>query len=100
MSITLPNYISGKYAVGTECFTVVDDTRTEMLGPGVGSRKIAVRMYYPTNKETIKGMQKADIFTERKLKALGKAYFFDSKKLPSDMLVADYYEGAVHVENQ
>ena len=100
MSITLPNYISGKYAVGTECFTVVDDTRTEVLGPGVGPRKIAVRMYYPTYRETVKGMEKVDIFTERKLKALGKAYFVNPKKIPSEMLVADYYEGATHVENR
>lgn len=25
MKITLPNYISGEYAVGTECFTVIDN---------------------------------------------------------------------------
>lgn len=100
MSITLPNYISGEYAVGTECFTVVDDTRTEVLGPGVGSRKIAVRVYYPTDKEAVKDMERADIFTERKLKALEKAYHINSKKIAPEMLKANYYEGATHVENQ
>lgn len=98
MSITLPNYISGEYAVGTECFTVVDNTRREVLGAGVGSRKIAVRMYYPTDKEVVKNMEKADIFTDRKLEALQKAYHF--KKVDPEMTKADYYEGVAHVENQ
>ncbi len=97
MSITLPNYISGEYAVGTECFTVVDNTRREVLGAGVGPRKIAVRMYYPTDKEAVKNMEKADIFTDRKLEALQKAYHF--KKVDPEMTKADYYEGAMHVEN-
>ena len=100
MSITLPNYISGKYAVGTECFTVVDDTRTEVLGPGKGARKIAVRMYYPTDKSNVNGLEKADIFTERKLNALQKTFHFNFKKVDPEMLKADYYEGVTHVESK
>lgn len=100
MSITLPNYISGEYAVGTECFTMVDDTRTEVLGLGKGPRKIAVRMYYPTDKSNVNGLEKADIFTERKLQALEKAFHVNSKKIDAEMLKADYYEGAMHVESK
>lgn len=36
MKIILPQYITGEYAVGTECFTVVDHTRKEVLGPKEG----------------------------------------------------------------
>ena len=86
MSITLPNYISGEFAVGTECFTVVDDTRTEVLGQGTGPRKIAVRMYYPTDKANVSGLEKADIFTERKLQGLSKAFHFNSKKIDPELL--------------
>ena len=98
MKITLPNYISGKYAVGTECFTVVDDKRTEVLGPGEGPRKMTVRMYYPTPKDAVQGMEKADVFTERKLKSLQKAFYI--KAMDSALLKADYYENAPHVEEE
>lgn len=100
MSITLPNYITGEYAVGTECFTVVDEERQEVLGPGEGPRKIAVRMYYPTDKSNVSGLEKADIFTERKLQGLSKAFHFNAKKIDSDLLKGDYYEGVAHMENQ
>lgn len=100
MSTKIPEYITGIYAVGTETFTIEDHERTEILGSRGGSRKIAVRVYYPTDKETVKDMERADIFTERKLKALEKAYHFNAKKIAPEMLKADYYEGATHVENQ
>lgn len=96
MKITLPKYISGEYAVGTECFTVIDKERKEVLGPGEGFRKIPVRLYYPTRKETVKGMERADIFTERGRKEIQKA--FHIKSVEEDMLKADYYEKAAHVE--
>ena len=97
MKITLPEYITGEYAVGTECFTVVDNTRKEVLGPGEGMRRMAVRMYYPTSKEAVKGMERADIFSDRKLQALKKR--FHVKDINEDMRKADYYEGVAHVDN-
>lgn len=100
MSIKIPEYITGPYAVGTENFTIVDQERTEILGPGEGPRKIAVRMYYPTDKANVSGLEKADIFTERKLQGLSKAFHFNAKKIDSDLLKGDYYEGVAHVENQ
>ncbi len=100
MSIKIPEYITGPYAVGTENFTIVDQERTEILGPGEGPRKIAVRMYYPTDKSNVSGLEKADIFTERKLQGLSKAFHFNAKKVDSDLLKGDYYEGVAHVENQ
>lgn len=94
----IPNYITGPYAVGTEIFTVTDAERTEVLGPGVGPRKMYVRMYYPTEKSATEGLEKANIFTRRKLQALQKAFHF---KMPEGELPkADYYEGAEHVEDK
>ena len=96
MNITLPKYISGEYAVGTECFTVIDSERKEVLGPGNGNRKIAVRMYYPVSKEMIDGMERADIFTERKMQALMKTYHI--KSVQDEVKKADFYDNAPHVE--
>lgn len=98
MNITLPKYVSGDYAVGTECFTVIDSERKEVLGPGEGNRKIAVRMYYPVLKETVNGMQRADIFSKRKMQALQKTYHI--KDVSQEMKKADYYENAAHVEGK
>ena len=96
--IQLPEYITGEYAVGTECFSITDNSRTELLGPKEGPRKIAVRIYYPTDKATVTGLEKADIFTERKKIALQKAYHVKVKD-PA-MLKADYYENVAPVENK
>lgn len=95
--IQLPDYITGEFAVGTECFSITDDSRTEVLGPGEGPRKIAVRMYYPTDKSRVKGLEKAYVFSEKKLKALQKAYHIKVKD-PA-LLKADYYENVPWVEN-
>ncbi len=96
--ITIPEYITGEYAVGTECFSITDNSRTEVLGPGEGPRKIAVRLYYPTIKASVTDLEKADVFSERKLKALAKAYHMKVKD-PS-ILKADYYENVPHIENK
>ncbi len=98
MSIKIPEYITGPYAVGTENFTIVDQERTEILGPGEGPRKIAVRMYYPIDKSNVNGLEKADIFAKRTLVALQKTFHF--KDPDSAFLKADYYENVVHIENQ
>lgn len=98
LSIKIPEYITGPYAVGTENFTIVDQERTEILGPGEGPRKIAVRMYYPTDKENVKGLDKANVFTKRTLEELQKTFHF--KNPDPAFLKADYYENAAHVENQ
>lgn len=96
--ITIPEYITGEYAVGTECFSITDNSRTEILGPGEGPRKIAVRLYYPTDKASVTGLEKADVFSERKQKALAKAYHMKVKD-PS-ILKADYYENVPYIENK
>ncbi|MBQ8261767.1 MAG: hypothetical protein IJZ00_05730 [Lachnospiraceae bacterium] len=96
--IELPNYITGEYAVGTECFTITDNARSEVLGPGTGPRKIAVRMYYPTNKSNVAGLERADILSERKANALAKAYYMKIKD--TSLFKGDYYEHVPHAENQ
>lgn len=98
MNVTLPKYVSGDYAVGTECFTVIDSERKEVLGSGEGNRKIAVRMYYPVLRETVNSMQRADIFSVRKMQELQKAYHI--KNVAQEMKKADYYENAAHVEGE
>ena len=98
MNVTLPKYVSGDYAVGTECFTVIDSERKEVLGSGEGNRKIAVRMYYPVLRETVNSMQRADIFSVRKMQALQKTYHI--KNVAQEMKKADYYENAAHVEGE
>ena len=59
-------YASGKYAVGTKCFSIVDKGRKEILGDGNEKRKIAIRMYYPVDKENVVRKKYAAIFSEKK----------------------------------
>ena len=92
------NYVSGKYAVGTKCFSVVDTDRNEILGDGRGKRKIAVRMYYPADKSSVEGKKRAVIFSEAKKAAILKA--FRLRSLSDDMCYADYYEDVPFAENQ
>ena len=98
MSFHPRNYITGEYVVGTTCFSVVDEKRKEQLGGGSGRRKIAIRMYYPAEKECIKGKEKAGIFSEKKEKAVRKA--FHVKTVGADMNVADYYENVPFSPNE
>ena len=89
---------SGVYAVGTEVFSIVDETRKEVLGNAEGNRKITVRMYYPVNKSEVLNKTKAKIFSDRKAAALSKAYYIkDFSKFPNE---ADYYENAELVKNE
>ncbi|MDD6039176.1 MAG: hypothetical protein PUD20_10350 [bacterium] len=98
MSTQPRNYITGEYAVGTTCFSVIDNSRKEILGGGNGNRRMAVRMYYPTDKEAVKGNEKAEIFSENKRKAVQKA--FHVKRFDPSMNVADYYENAPIVADE
>lgn len=83
-------YISGEYAVGTKCFTVVDTDRKYVTDDGRGERKISVRMYYPADKEAAVGHKYALLFSEPKKAALMKAYHI--KNVSDDQNYAEYYE--------
>ena len=83
-------YITGTYAVGTTCFSVVDEGRKEVLGDADGNRKIAIRMYYPVEKDSVRGREKACIFSANKEKAVRKA--FHIKTVDAAMNAAEYYE--------
>lgn len=85
-------YIVGKYAVGTKCFSIVDADRREVLGDGTGNRRIPVRMYYPVNPEDVEGKPQARIFSKEKLAAVKKAYALRS--IPEEMQTAAFYEDA------
>lgn len=87
----LPEYITGKYPVGTETFTIKDESRRETLGNANGNRKIAVRVYYPAAPES-SAMKPAAVFSERKLAAVKKTYRL--KTIPAEMLTANYYLNA------
>ena len=95
MTVRLPEYITGEYAVGTETFTIYDEEREEVLGLATGPRKISVRMYYPVCKDVTEGFERAEAISAVKRRALEKAYFM---KMPKDAdYTAEYYTGAPHV---
>lgn len=88
MSITLPNYITGTYAVGTERFTVTDESREEVLGPKKGPRRLEVRLFYPVDKEATEGKARMELSTER-VQALKKACFV--KEIPERLVRPECY---------
>ena len=91
-------YGFNEYAVGTSCFSIVDTGRREVLGEGQGDRKIAIRMYYPVEKEAVVGKKYAEIFSEQKKKAIMKTYHI--KKVNDDMNIAEYYEDVPIANNK
>ncbi len=97
MSITLPNYITGTYAVGTERFTVTDESREEVLGPKCGPRKLEVRLYYPVSKEMTEGKTRMELSQER-VKALKKAYMV--KEIPEGLVRPECYVDVPQVEGK
>lgn len=92
------NYVSGKYAVGTETFSLTDESRKEQLGSAGGNRRIAVRMYYPAVKEEAAGKSRAAVFSEKKLNAVKKAFYI--RKADEQMMHADYYENIPHADGK
>ena len=99
MGITVPEYITGEYAVGTSCFSVTDNSRKELLGSAQGNRKIAVRLYYPAPKAAVGGMPRAEVFSPRKMAAVKKA--FHIKPITDEnILNARFYENAPHAEGK
>ena len=84
------NYITGKYAVGTCTFSLTDDSRKDTLGNG-GARRIAVRMYYPVNRDSIKGAKKARAISERKGKAVVKS-MVPMRKLPNELIFPEHFD--------
>ncbi len=85
----IPNYISGKYAVGTVCFSLTDESREDTLGKG-GRRKIAVRMYYPVTAESVQGAKRFPVFSENKAQAVKKAFYL--KKISDEIMNAQQYD--------
>ena len=84
------NYTTGEYAVGTCTFSLTDDSRQDTLGNG-GARRIAVRMYYPVNKDLTEGAKKARAISERKKKAVLKS-MAPMIKLPDEMIFPEHYD--------
>lgn len=97
MSITLPNYITGAYAVGTERFTVTDDSRQEVLGPKCGPRKLEVRLFYPVCKEMTEGKERMKLSEER-VQAIQKACMV--KTLPEGLVCPECYTGVPQAEGK
>lgn len=100
MASVLPEYITGEFAAGTERFSLTDPSRTEKLGPGSGPRRLVVRMYYPADKESVKGMERGDLFSPLLMQKIQKTYRVKPEKVPQEMLKADYYENAPHAEGR
>ncbi|MBQ8927055.1 MAG: hypothetical protein IJ055_02125 [Oscillospiraceae bacterium] len=83
------HYITGDYAVGTACFSLVDTGRREVLGRADGDRRIAVRLYYPAVREDTAGCERAQIFSPNKMAAIRKAYHIP--RIPEEQNRAEYY---------
>ena len=97
MSITLPNYITGTYAVGTERFTVTDESREEVLGLKKGPRRLEVRLFYPVDKEATEGKARMELSTER-VQALKKACFV--KEIPERLVRPECYIEVLQAEGK
>ena len=68
---------TGEYAVGTFTYTVYND-RPEVLREHENEmRSVAVRVYYPTPKDSIAGLKKESYLSREMAKAIKKAYFAD-----------------------
>lgn len=97
MSITLPNYITGTYAVGTERFTVTDDSREEVLGLKCGPRKLEVLLIYPVKKEATEGKARMELSAER-VQALQKACMV--KEMPEVLVRPECYVDVPQAEGK
>ena len=84
------HYVTGQYAVGTACFSIVDTGRREVLGDGKGDRKITVRMYYPAERAAVAGKERARVLSEVKKAVLCKAYHI--RNIDEAQCFAEYYE--------
>ena len=62
---------TGAYAVGTTTFTVYTD-RDELRAPGT-KRSVPVRVYYPVQKESVAGMDRARYMSRNVAEGLRKA---------------------------
>ncbi len=99
MAVKIPEYITGKYAVGTETFSLTDSSRTDELGKNDGPRRIGVRMYYPADKQAVEGLERADVFTPVLMEKLAQAYHVKPDKMPPEMLKGNFYSNAPHAED-
>lgn len=86
------------YAVGTTTFTIIDDSRKEVLGDAGGPRKIPVRLYYPVLKEQTGNYKKAAYVSERKKTAIEKMLHIKMGDIQMDS--AALYEDAPWIEGQ
>ena len=93
-----PERIHTTYEVGTTCYSIVDETRKELLGPAQGNRKIAIRMHYPVAKEAVQGMPKGQYFSCRKMEAVRKAFAIPKSATMDNTM--DYYENAPMIEGE
>ena len=83
-------YTDGEFAVGTVCFTIVDKERKKVIDEGTENRKIAVRMYYPADREAVSDKLYAPMFTEAKKAAVTKA--FHVTNIGDESNFAEFYE--------
>lgn len=100
MAVKIPEYITGKYAVGTETFSLTDNSRTDELGKNDGPRRMAVRMYYPADKSAAEGMERADVFSPVLQEKLAETYHVKAKNIPSELMKGEFYSNAPHAEGE
>lgn len=87
-----------KYEVGTQVFSFTDENRNEVLGDATGKRKIAVRIYYPTDKVSAEELEKSAYVSDNKWNCLRKMYYIPkSVKKAEDVSI---YENAPMIEER
>ncbi len=89
MAFTLPDYITGEYAAGTECFTVRDSE---------SGRKTAVRLYYPCEKSSTSGLKKAEMYSPELIKTVNRSSLNSLKD--SRIIYPDCYSEAPFVTDK
>ena len=78
-----------QYEAGTICFSVVDDSRKELLGDATGNRKIAIRLYYPVDPKETAGKSRAPYAGERKMAAIRQTFHLPKASMKNE---TDCYE--------
>lgn len=87
-----------EFEVGTLCFDITDKNRKGVISKELKDRKIAIRLFYPVEKETVEGLNTAPYFSERKKKAVCKAFYIPAVVFKNAK--TDYYENVPMIEGE
>lgn len=95
----------GPYKVGTKVFTVIDESRTETVGPHKNEekRKLTCRIYYPASEDCINTCSKSELLSRAVTVGIGKEFKFkvDYDKITSEgKNASECFVDAPHIEGE